>query len=541
MEKKTIRHQKIIPIIILSTVLLSSIQSIYGQLEVHDEFTVEINPQSLTIPAGGTGTSVIYVNFSLTISESIILQGDWIGNQPQGVLTSFSKTQDHISFISYLNFSTYNQEFGQYIYQLSITGETISFSKHIYVNISNNNIINFQTDKLQYEKGEQIDISGNISLYPQSNIDFADTVSITLQYGDWKRCLTTQMKNTTFEYSYNISYGDPEGNWNIAIIGEDIHGRQIQTNGTITVNIPSDKVRYKIVWFSPPKGAIYSRGSTIDISVYITEDNVGVKNAITRLILPNLEEINLTEITQGYYKESYVIPFDISSGPFVLTAECVYTNGTTLKVGGSTTSITIIPATIQIDLIEPTSDQFVVGETIDIVLDVTYPNASTLQNGTIQAVIFNDIIPLHKQENGLYSAPYTIKDEHTGSFFISFTAKDIYDNSASFDHIIHLKEISVYSFPLTTFIIVSIIILLIASSLYYSKKYVSSQHYKNVEDEIKEIQKLQDEAAVKYYKTGSITRQTYDLLRKDHTERLEELKKTNKNPLFTKSVKKKNI
>ena len=58
----------------------------------------------------------------------------------------------------------------------------------------------------------------------------------------------------------------------------------------------------------------------------------------------------------------------------------------------------------------------------------------------------------------------------------------------------------------------------------------------DVQEEIEEVKRLQDEAAEKYYKKGSISRQAYDMLRKEHTERLTELQGGEKKKLNEKSI-----
>jgi len=115
-----------------------------------------------------------------------------------------------------------------------------------------------------------------------------------------------------------------------------------------------------------------------------------------------------------------------------------------------------------------------------------------------------------------------------GPFFIKFNGSDPYNNTGAKDIIIQIIKKSQNSFPYVTIISIIIVLLILILIIYAIKKRFLKQRFSDIKQEIEEVKKLQNEAATKYYKKGSISRQTYDILRKEHTERLAELKKDKK-------------
>jgi hypothetical protein len=385
--------------------------------------------------------------------------------------------------------------------------------------------ITIQTNSNNYSNGECIHISGNLTNVNLENDTFSDNVTIKLEYRNWKRYETTKLKNNSYDYYYNISYGDPHGAWNITSEISDNVGNIVSNYTNINVTIPIDTVRYNVVWFSPVKDAIYEKGSTFDISVFVTEDGVGVKNALTNCIIPPMEKINLTEVKQGYYQETYKIPWSSDSGTWILSLESVKITGSSLKAGGGNTSIIIKPAKINLDLIQPSLNKYNFGDTIEIKVNLSYPDGTFVKNSTVTAKILGENITLIELKNGSYSADYTISIEDKGSFIIEIFSSDEYNNNASTTKIVQIVYQEDSSFPIYTVISVIIVLLVIILILYFLRKKFSVIRLQDAEEEIKEVEKLQNEAAENYYKRGSITRQTYDLLRKEHSERLAELKK----------------
>jgi len=395
--------------------------------------------------------------------------------------------------------------------------------------------INLHTDKNDYNKGERIHINGNITSNTSNNISFSNNVTIKLKKNNWERTFKTKITNNSYDSYYNISYGDPEGIWNITVETYE-NGNNISNYKTINVTLPSDTVRYKVVWYSPPESAQYKRGETFNASIFVTEDGVGVTNLTTNCVLPNLDKINLSEIKQGYYRGSYKIPWNCKTGIWVLTFEGTKNVEGSLRAGGGNSSITIKPAIINIDLLEPSLDQYYLNDKIEIKVKLTYKDNTNVKNAEVTAEILNENYSLKEGNNDTYSTNYTILDENTGSILIEISTQDQNDNTGSIKKVISIVKKQETESIIITILPIIIAILIITIVTYFLSKRLKFLRMQDVQEEIKEVKRLQDEAAEKYYKKGSISRQSYDMLRKEHSERLAELQGGGKKKVAGKNI-----
>ena len=509
----------------VTLIVICSLQNIHGEIPSDFDFSISIENDNIELKAGDSIVSIVSINLTSNSSENVSLGGEWIGDPPQNISVNLSNQFGIPPFSSNITFTSSRYETGSFIYQLMVEGNNVTHSSDIQISVTYNNTISIQTDDNDYTKGECIHISGNITTIPLNNIIFSNDVTITLKNGNWKRYLTTTLNNNLYDQYYNISYGDPEGTWNITSETKDEHGNTIIGYKNVNITLPTDTVRYKIVWFSPPENAIYQRGATFNISVFVTEDGTGVKNASTNCTMPSMNETDLTEVKQGYYKESYTLPWDSQIGVWVLTIESIKGTGDSLKAGGSNISIEIKPATLKFDLLEPSSNEYIFGDTIKIKVNLSYPDNSKVENAIVTAEILNESLTLLEQSNGTYSVNYTINTENKGSFIIRISASDQFNNNASLNKIFQIiyEEQNIFPFYTVLGVIATILITIFAVYIFRKRFYLLRSQ--DIKEEIEEIKRLQNEAATKYYKEGSISRTTYDLLQKEHAERLTELKK----------------
>jgi hypothetical protein len=392
------------------------------------------------------------------------------------------------------------------------------------------------TNQTVYQKGQCIHIYGNISVSDTCTIP--DNVHVTISHNQWRQYCIAPIQNNSYECTYTISYGDPEGSWNITVNFIDQSGSSINCTNNITVIAPPDILRYTVVVYSPPENAIYYRGNTINISVYVSEAGNGVTNATTTCILSSLESIDLIEIKKGYYQGSYTIPWDKQIGYCSLTIESIKQVKSGLKAGGSSTSIQVKPATLNLTLIKPTSFDFFVGDKIDIKANVSYPDGNEISNAVFVVFTQNQNVTLVNQVNGTYEQFYQTTDEDKGSWFIEFYVSDRYGNTASLAKMITILSRETIHIPFSTILGALVLSCIGFFALYIFRKGFSVQQIENIEKEIEEEKKLQKETAIKYFKNGTISRMTYDALMKEHSERLTDLnkekRKMKKNNIFYK-------
>jgi hypothetical protein len=385
-------------------------------------------------------------------------------------------------------------------------------------------LLSVNTDNQSYQKGQTLRIFGNVTNISKDTVLNSD-VLITLHNGDWMRSITSALSQQgSYEYLYQISYGDPEGSWNITV--------ELQTNShilrsskNITVLLPEDTIRYNVIWFSPSTGTVFYRGNTIHVTVFVTENDIGVTNASTTCILPSLEQLSLTEVKQGYYEGVYSIPYDSPTGVWALSVESKTGNGSSVYAGGSMIVVQILPVLLSIQVVEMPSDGFFLGDPIELSVSVQYTNGQAIENAAVNIDIANETYQLQNRGGGIYSINCTDHIHSEGSQRIYFFASDQFGNSGSTPYILSLTKPTVSEFPFIQIIGAVSVIITVILLLYFLNQRRFLLHKKNIQEEIVELEHLRNEAAVNYYTKGTITRQTYDLLQKDHAQRLAELKK----------------
>ncbi len=513
-------------VITLAILILFILQNITIADTSNNDFTIDLRNNNINLKIGGYATDIVYINATSISNENVSLITEWIGEQPDNVSVGISKRYGNIPFSSTLEFTNSGSEIGNHEYKITATGNNYTISDTIQVNIIPNNTIKVNTDKLSYNKGETIQIYGNLSnlsTKPANNTVFSGNVEVTLKQNNWKRFFSTPLSNNSYNTSYNISYGDPKGTWNVTCKITDNTGTSITNYRKINVSLPPDIIIYKSVWYSPSESAIYQRGATFNVSVFVTEDGTGVKNLTTNCFLPTLDKINLTEIKQGYYRGQYKIPYDSRTGIWVITFEgSKYSEGS-LKAGGANNSIEIQASKINLEIIEPSSDKYYLGDTIEVKTSLKYSDGTDVEDAEVIAEILDETYTLQEQGNGIYTTDYKISNENTGSFLLELHSEDQHGNSGSATKVVHIIKKQESEFPLYT--IITIIIVSIIGILFFSlfKKRLHLIRMQDTQEEIQELKRLQDEAAKKYYREGSISRQSYDILRKEHAERLSEL------------------
>lgn len=544
MNKKNL-SKKIIIILFLFSVFFVRIPALEASEDFN--FSLEITDNDLNLFAGENVTTCVFINQTSDSTDLVNIEGKWINDEkPSGISVNISNNSGIPSFVSSVEFiSTSDAEIGAFIYNLTAERNNVLYSVNIEICITNVSI-NISTDKESYEHYQTINVFGDITT-SDGNI-FSDDIVIDFEFvnGDWKRTVSTSVDNNSFEYQYNISFGDPpsggtessEGKWKITAKITDENNETSKVSKNVEVSIPPDIVIYKTTWTSPAEGTVYTRGDIFTISIDATrgkknndaEEGIPIENASTRCILPNLEVINLTEKNPGYYYNTYRIPYDSSTGTWFLSADCIKNNSGTFNSGGSYTYIIVEPVMLNMTLIEPDSNEFYEGDTFEIKVKLSYPDGTPVEDATVNATFPSQNLTLQYLKEGTYGTNYTVENKDIGNWFINITSLDENGNYGSVQESIFVyKPVSSSKkekadLPLMTIFIVLLACIVSIFVLKFVQKRFSKQHYEDVQTEIKEIQKLQKEAVEKYYKKGTINRPTYDNLRHEYESRLDELK-----------------
>jgi hypothetical protein len=503
--------------LLLQTVVIS-------QDESDCTISLDLEQKELTVQTQQSIRTDIYVNSSAAESLDISLSGKWIGDQhPSDIDVKISETQGVTPYTSSITFLSTSLETGHFTYELTASDGSKSCSTSIELVVTYTHTMSIKTDKNHYKQGEQIHISGSIDTNPLPDTLLSSMVFLNISHDDFIRICSVELTNNTFEFSYNISYGDPIGEWMITTEIFDDAGNSGKKSTSIQVSLPEDTVRYRVVWYSPPENVVYKRGSIFNISVYVTENELGVSNASTQCILPSMETIDLTETKQGYYQQSYVIPWDGSLGKWMITVESKKGSGNTSEVGGGNTVLTIQPATLQMTLIEPVNNEFQINGSIPFKILLRYPDDSVVQNAMVLLNTSIGSTTLEYLENGTYAGTLSLNGYMQGNYIIEIHGSDPYDNTVTMNKVFYVTVRDQNDVSLVMIMAVLSVIIGCFLIVYLFRGQFDQIRFRDIDTEIEEINRLQTETVIAYYQKGSISRPTYDLLRKQHEQRLAEL------------------
>lgn len=384
-------------------------------------------------------------------------------------------------------------------------------------------ILRLTLDKENYDKGETVQIWCAVSDPENTPIESgAATIQISCQ--DWRQQRTVQIVDGIFSYNYIISYGDPDGNWVVTVTAEDNLGNSGTAAENITVTIPTH-VYYTVQFTDPVAGLSYTRGENVRISVEVSEGGVAVDNAEVSFNNPTGEKIVLDRTAPGTYSTRYTIRWDDPLANWHISTEAKKTVENVLKAGGSWISIQIKPATFSIVLLSPTQRTFTVGESIEVEVQISYPDGEPVENLLVSIVTpRGENLGLVYEESGIYGVTYSFSSEDVGSWHLEVAVTDSSGNSGSKVSIINIVQPGAVETVLSRYwwALLSIIVAAGGASVYVFKRSRSAGRLDRIKTEMVELDKLEKDAVIRYFKEGSLSRSAFDrLIRKFERRRAE--------------------
>jgi len=509
-------------IILLSTSLIFFIPHSLSSSSF--DYSVLIQNDEIQLIPGQNVTAALFINQSENATGIVTLEGKWIENTPAGIIVTIQPTTGLTPFTSTITFrSSILTNPDLYTYQIYGQSEGINHTTEIHINVTTDLMVTLHTDKDQYIKGQQINLYGKATTLNFDTIDSGDVI-ISIANGKNNISITTQILNGSFNYLYPISYGDNDGVWTITARVVDTKGHIGIQSKDLTVSLPPDIMRFVVDFYSPPNNAVYQRGDSFDISVFVTENVQSVRNATTLCRLQSLETIPLIEYSPGNYKQKYLIPWDAPIGDWSFTVECIKNSSGIMEAGGNALSIIIEPAPLQLTILEPQTLQFPTDSKISFKVEVRYLDSTLMKTGTVLIATPHGNISLQNENNGMYTTNITVTGQDIGSQVFDISAKDLFGNEGGAKKILLIfsetqSSILVIVIPLFTAALCGLIGLVLIRRIY------RSQRLKSIQDEMIETQRLQEEAVKKYYKEGSISKEVYEALIFEHTQRYAHLQK----------------
>lgn len=382
------------------------------------------------------------------------------------------------------------------------------------------------SDNDNYLRGETIQISGTVKDSLNKPVT-SGTVTVQFLYGEWSQKSTVQIVNGSYSDNYYISYGNPTGVWTITASATDDLGDTGTKSKNIAVASPDNDV-YRVKFTSPDNHISYSRGRTLTISTTITDNEDANVDGADSVFAnsPSGENIPLSEKGGGVYENTYTIKFNDPAENWSLSVEGRKTTDNTFRAGGVYLNIQVVPATLQVELQSPTQATSEARKSVEVRVKVSYPfDGGAVEGATVSV---NDpeggsLTPMH-QGGGIYRTTYT--PQSPADWTMQVQAEDSYGNSGEKSSLIHIIEPRVPGFlEQYWWAILSVALAIVLASVYRGREKRLALKLADVQREIKEIPRLKKEAAIKYFKNGTISRNAYDGLIKRYDARMDVLKK----------------
>jgi hypothetical protein len=510
-------------LLLFSAMLIACVPSSIS--EEQSLFSLNIPTCNATLIPGDHLTVPFFLNDTGAGKPTVTLQTAWEDETPDGIHCSVHPSTGAIPFsgVLFIN-STTLADPGSYILLVTAESENTSQVQEISLTVGTDLTVTFLTDAACYQQGQLVHVVGNATTLDGSLVTTAD-VTVSLISQQRARSFQTSLLNGSFSFEYPISYGDEAGSWIVQARVVDVRGHVGVQSLPINVSVPPDIIRYTIDFFSPPNNAILRRGDTFSISVYVSEDSRNVQNATTTCILSPLISFPLLEYAPGNYRQNYTIPWDAPVGSLWFTVESMKNTSGSFRAGGSSLSVVVQPATLQLTVVAPSSMQFTPNTLTPIQIKVRYPDATAMDTGEVSVYTPTGTVTLRNEGSGIYAADLSFPAQEKGSQIIEIHAQDPYGNTGVIKKIalvapaVSSATAFVSYLPLLTASVCIIIGVLVTRRLY------RFQHLKSIQDEMAETKKLQEETGRKYYVDGSISKEVYDTLMYEHVQRYSQLQK----------------
>jgi hypothetical protein len=215
----------------------------------------------------------------------------------------------------------------------------------------------------------------------------------------------------------------------------------------------------------------------------------------------------------------------------MLTVESKKGSEENIEVGGSNATIIVKPATLKMTMIEPSKDSYQKHEDIPFQITLLYPNEEIVENATITVNSSEQQQELTYQGNGSYQGFFISQETNQKNLMFTVHATDSYGNTVTDYQLVYIIDSEQGAVPLILVISLTGLVIIAFLMIYFLKNNIIRVRFEDINTEIEEIDQLQKEAVLAYYQKGSISRNAYERLRKEHEQRLAELqnKKMKKN------------
>jgi hypothetical protein len=244
-------------------------------------------------------------------------------------------------------------------------------------------------------------------------------------------------------------------------------------------------------------------------------------------VTPAGESIALNETSPGSYTGRYSWGWDAPAGTWSISVEGKKTVDNTFKAGGGFINVEVEPATLQVNLLSPTERNFEVGQSITVSAEVSYPDGTSVGDAIVSVTTpTGKNLNLAYESPGVYSTSYVITEQDIGSWTLQVSAADLYSNSGLKASVISIAPMGTVGVLVTYWwAVLGGAVAVVAVSAVVVRSMRVSGRLKRITEEKREIVRMMKAAETRYYKDGSITRDTFDELMRRYETRMADIEK----------------
>src|SRR3989338_4730744 len=238
--------------------------------------------------------------------------------------------------------------------------------------------------KNSYLKGDRIFFEGNTKFFDGNTTKNASLEIALFAPGDYFFNLSTAYDdNGKFAVSYPISFAEPDGTWDIRITARDKDGNEGSTILKTKVSTPKGVVFYTVKFLSPFKDAEFKRGSAVPITVEVKDEDRLLEKATVEFKDQHGEFLPLKEVSPGVYSAENILHLHPHEAVWQIPVQALKTVDGVTKAGGNRISVKLLPATLNLVLLQPTAFDFFAGQQVTLQAKATYSDDSAVEKAKV--------------------------------------------------------------------------------------------------------------------------------------------------------------
>ncbi len=373
--------------------------------------------------------------------------------------------------------------------------------------------IKISTGAEEYSLGESIDVTGIVS---RKGTGISSNVLLTVYSNEIKtlerEIATNQLGE--FSFSYRTSFLENAGPWRIGAFSQDESGNSGLKEKTITVSDSkiTSYLSFEVLQEIREK---YNRGETVKLSLKLvkgTEETV--TGAEVTAITPDNQSVALAEKEGGIYEGEIFIGVGFPFGEQEIRVNALKKeNENSFFAGTANIPLNVQKVDLLVEIVEPRRFSFQVGEELEFLARVFYPDKKPVVASKINASVNGRPFELQQVAKGVYSGKYIVQESDGPAISFLMDVDDGFENLGASEIELEVSGVSFLHYLRKYFYSIVLLVLALAIGIAVfalktgEKRRLSSfeREKKLAIDKIKDLQR-------QYFRDGVLDKKNYDKL-----------------------------